>query len=396
MSADDAPSLSRAEFVSRRVQSIPASGIRRFFDLIGSMEGVISLGVGEPDFDTPRQLTEAAIRSLNEGRTHYTSNYGLLELRQAVADHLERRYGVRYDPASEIVITAGVSEALQLAVHVALDHDDELLCHEPCFVAYMPCVTLAGGVWMPVPTEPENDFLVRAADLEARVTSRTKAILLSYPNNPTGAAMTRDDLLPIADLAARRNLLVIADEIYDRMTYGVQHTCFASLPGMKERTILLGGWSKTYAMTGWRVGWACAPADILEAMMKVHQYVMMCAPTPSQYAALEALRSGENDAQAMLREYDRRRRLIVDGFNRLGLTCFEPKGAFYAFPSVRSTGLSDEDFTERLLREEKVVVVPGSAFGACGAGHVRACYATPYEKIEQALQRIARFVGRVR
>jgi aminotransferase len=385
-----------AEFVSRRVQSIPASGIRRFFDLIGSMEDVISLGVGEPDFDTPRHLTEAAIRSLNEGRTHYTSNYGLLELRQALSDHLERLYGVRYDPASEIVITAGVSEALQLAVHVALDHEDELLAHEPCFVAYMPCVTLAGGVFVPVPTEPENDFLVRAADLEANVTPRTKAVLLSYPNNPTGAEMTRDDLLPIADLAARRNLLVIADEIYDRMTYGVEHTCFASLPGMKERTILLGGWSKTYAMTGWRVGWACAPAEILEAMMKVHQYVMMCAPTPSQYAALEALRSGEDDAQEMMREYDRRRRLIVDGFNRLGLTCFEPKGAFYTFPSVRSTGLSDEDFTERLLREEKVVVVPGSAFGACGAGHVRACYAAKYEQIEQALERIGRFVGKVR
>jgi len=391
VSADDTPS----DFVSRRVQSIPASGIRRFFDLIGSMEGVISLGVGEPDFDTPRHLTEAAIRSLNEGRTHYTSNYGLLELRRALSDHLERLYGVRYDPASEIVITAGVSEALQLAVHVALDHGDELLCHEPCFVAYMPCVTLAGGVFVPVPTEPENDFLVGPADLEARITPRTKAVLLSYPNNPTGAAMTRYHLQPIADLAARRNLLVIADEIYDRMTYGVEHTCFASLPGMKERTILLGGWSKTYAMTGWRVGWACAPAHILEAMMKVHQYVMMCAPTPSQYAAFEALRSGEDDAQAMLAEYDRRRRLIVDGFNRLGLTCFEPKGAFYAFPSVRSTGLSDEDFTERLLREERVVVVPGSAFGACGAGHVRACYATPYDQIERALERIARFVARV-
>jgi len=385
-----------AEFVSRRVQSIPASGIRRFFDLIGSMEDVISLGVGEPDFDTPRHLTEAAIRSLNEGKTHYTSNYGLLELRRALSDHLDRLYGVRYDPASEIVITTGVSEALQIAVHVALDHDDELICHEPCFVAYQPAVTLAGGVWVPVPTEPENDFLVRAADLEAAVTPRTKAILLSYPNNPTGAEMSEYHLRPIADLAARRNLLVIADEIYDRMTYGVQHTCFPSLPGMKERTILIGGWSKTYAMTGWRVGWACAPAEILEAMMKVHQYVMMCAPTPSQYAALEALRSGEEPAQEMMREYDRRRRLIVDGFNRLGLTCFEPKGAFYAFPSVRSTGLSDEDFTERLLREEKVVVVPGSAFGACGAGHVRACYATPYEKIEQALERIARFVGRVR
>ena len=392
MSADDAPS----EFVSRRVREIPASGIRRFFDLAGSMDDVISLGVGEPDFDTPRQLTEAAIRALHEGHTHYTSNYGLLELRRGVSSHLERLYGVRYDPASEIVITAGVSEGLLLAAHSVLDPGDELLCAEPSFVAYMPCVTLAGGAFVPVPTEEESGFLVRAADLEDGVTSRTKAILLSYPNNPTGAAMARDDLLPIADLAARRNLLVISDEIYDRMTYGFEHTCFASLPGMRERTILLGGFSKSYAMTGWRVGWACAPAGILEAMMQVHQYIIMSAPTPSQYAAIEALRSGEDDVQAMLREYDRRRRLIVNGFNGLGLTCIEPRGAFYAFPSIRSTGLSDEEFAEQLLREEKVVVVPGSAFGACGAGHVRACYAAPYGQIEEALARIGRFVHKHR
>jgi aminotransferase len=396
MCADDIPSVPRAELLSRRVRDIPASGIRRFFDIIASMEDVISLGIGEPDFVTPRRFTEAAICSLNDGHTHYTSNYGLPELRQALSAHLERLYGVHYDPTNEIIITAGVSEALLLATHAILDPGDEVLCPDPCFVAYMPCVVLAGGVFVPVPTEQENDFLIRAPDLEARLTPQTKAILLGYPSNPTGAAMPRDDLLPIADLAARRNLLVIADEIYDRLTYGFQHTCFASLPGMRERTILLGGFSKAYAMTGWRVGWACAPADILEAMMKVHQYVLMSAPTPSQYAALEALRHGEDDVQAMVAEYDRRRRLIVDGFNRLGLTCFEPRGAFYAFPSIRSTGLSDDDFAERLLREEKVVVVPGSAFGQCGAGHVRACYAASIEQIEEALERIARFVARVR
>ena len=396
MPDDDNPSLSRPDIVSRRVQDLPASGIRRFFDLIAAMDGVISLGIGEPDFVTPSHIIDAAVRSLSEGHTHYTSNYGLPELRREVSAHLERLYGLSYDPASEIVITAGVSEGLLLAAHAVLDPGDEVLCADPCFVAYLPCVALAGGVFVPVPTEQENDFLVRAPDLEARLTPQTKAILLGYPSNPTGAAMTRDDLLPIADLAARRNLLVIADEIYDRLTYGLQHTCFASLPGMRERTILLGGFSKAYAMTGWRVGWACAPADILEAMMKVHQYVLMSAPTPSQYAAIEAMRSGEDDVRAMVAEYDRRRRLIVDGFNRLGLTCFEPRGAFYAFPSVRSTGLTDEDFAERLLREEKVVVVPGSAFGACGAGHVRACYAADYKQIEEALERIARFVGRVR
>ena len=280
------PSLPRPELISRRVQDLPASGIRRFFDLIAGLEGVISLGVGEPDFVTPRRIIDAAIHSLNEGHTHYTSNYGLPALRQALSDHLEHLYGVRYDPANEIIITTGVSEALIMATHAILDPGDEVLCADPCFVAYLPSVALAGGVFVPVPTEQENDFLVRAPDLEARLTPKTKAILLGYPSNPTGAAMTRDDLLPIADLAARRNLLVIADEIYDRLTYGLQHTCFASLAGMRERTILLGGFSKAYAMTGWRVGWVCAPADILEAMMKVHQYIMMCAPTPSQHAAM--------------------------------------------------------------------------------------------------------------
>ncbi|MDP2948417.1 MAG: aminotransferase class I/II-fold pyridoxal phosphate-dependent enzyme [Chloroflexota bacterium] len=406
MCADDVPPLARPDLLSRRVQAIPASGIRRFFELIANMEGVISLGVGEPDCVTPRRFTDAAVRALADGQTHDTSNYGIPELRQAVSDHLDRLYGVRYDPASEILITTGVSEGLLLATHATLDSGDEVLCPDPYYVAYLPCVALAGGVFVPVPTDPENDFRVRAEDVEAHVTPRTKAILIGYPANPTGASMTRDDLLALADVAARHNLVVISDEIYDRLTYGLPHTCFASLPGMRERTILLGGFSKAYAMTGWRVGWACAPAsagggpasggDILEAMMKVHQYIIMSAPTPSQYAALEALRNGEDEVQTMVAEYDRRRRLIVDGFNRLGLTCFEPRGAFYAFPSVRSTGLSDHDFAERLLLEEKVAVVPGSAFGQCGVGHVRACYAAPYEQIEEALERIGRFVGRHR
>jgi aminotransferase len=394
--SDDIPSIARPEFVSRKVQTLPPSGIRRFFDLIANMEGVVSLGVGEPDFVTPQAFSDAAFRAVREGHTSYTSNYGLLELREAVAAHLERLYGVRYDPTSEIVITTGVSEGLLLAAHAIVDRDDEVLCPDPCFVAYPPAVLLAGGVFVPVPTDVENEFHVRAGDLESRVTDRTKAILIGYPTNPTGATLTRPELTALADVAARHNLVVISDEIYDRLTYGVEHTCFASLPGMRERTILLGGSSKAYAMTGWRVGWAAAPADLLEAMMKVHQYVMMCAPTPGQYATLEALRHGEDDVQAMVAEYDRRRRLIVDGFNKLGLRCFEPKGAFYAFPSVRSTGLSDHDFSERLLKEEKVAVVPGSAFGQCGVGHVRACYAVAYDQIQEALDRIARFVARCR
>jgi aminotransferase len=393
---DDIPSVPRPELVSRKVQELPASGIRRFFDIIATMDDCISLGVGEPDFATPQAFSDAAFRAVRDGHTSYTSNYGIIELREAIAAHLERLYGVRYDPTSEIVVTTGVSEGLLLATHATLDNGDEVLCPDPCFVAYLPAVALAGGVFVPVPTDIENEFRVRAEDLEARITARTKAILIGYPANPTGAALTREELAAVADVVARHNLVVISDEIYDRLTYGIQHTCFASLPGMRERTILLGGFSKAYAMTGWRVGWAAAPADLLDAMMKVHQYIMMSAPTPSQHAALEAIRTGEDEVQAMLAEYDRRRRLIVDGFNKMGLRCTEPKGAFYAFPSIRSTGLSDYDFSERLLKEEKVAVVPGSAFGQCGVGHVRACYAVAYDQIEEALERIARFVARYR
>ena len=381
---------------SQRVASIPASGIRRFFDLLASMDGVISLGVGEPDFVTPLQIRNAGIRAIEEGRTGYTSNFGILELRESAVAHLDRLYGVSYDPATEIMITTGVSEGLSIALLAILDAGDEVLCPDPCFVAYMPAVVLAGGVFVPVPTTVENGFRLRAEDLEDHVTYRTKAILLGYPANPTGAVMERENLLAVAEVAARHDLFVISDEIYDRLVYGVPHTCFASLPGMRDRTILLGGFSKSYAMTGWRLAWAAARPDLLEAMMKVHQYVMMSAPTMSQYAGLEALASGEEDVRGMVAEYDRRRRLIVNGLNSIGLTCFEPRGAFYAFPSVAVTGLSDEEFAEKLLQEEKVAVVPGSVFGDQGRGYVRACYANSYENIERALEAMGRFVQRHR
>ena len=381
---------------SQRVASIPASGIRRFFDLLASMDGVISLGVGEPDFITPLQIRNAGIRSIEEGQTGYTSNFGIMELRESAVAHLDRLYGVSYDPNTEVIITTGVSEGLCVALLAILDAGDEVLCQDPCFVAYMPTVVLAGGVFVPVPTTMENGFRVRAEDLENLVTYRTKAILIGYPANPTGAVMERENLMAVAEVAARHDLFVISDEIYDRLVYGVEHTCFASLPGMRDRTILLGGFSKSYAMTGWRLAWAAARPDLLEAMMKVHQYVMMSAPTMSQHAGLEALASGEEDVRGMVAEYDRRRRLIVSGFNSMGLSCFEPRGAFYAFPSITVTGLLDEEFAERLLQEEKVAVVPGSVFGDQGRGYVRACYANSYENIERALEAVGRFVQRYR
>ncbi|OGO51693.1 MAG: aromatic amino acid aminotransferase [Chloroflexi bacterium RBG_16_68_14] len=382
--------------ISQHVQGLPASGIRKFFDLLSSMDGVISLGVGEPDFVTPSHISQAAIRSIEEGITHYTSNYGLIELRQAIAHHLHRLYGMEYDPATEIIVTTGVSEAINLAMLAIIDRGDEVLCPDPSYVAYLPAVLLAGGVFVPVPTFADNGFKVRARDLEERITSRTKAILIGYPSNPTGAVMEREDLLAVAQVAERHNLFVISDEIYDRLVYGVEHTCFASLPGMRERALLMGGFSKAYAMTGWRLAYTCARVDVTEAMMRVHQYITMSAPTMSQYAALEALRSGEEDVRGMVAEYDRRRRLMVPALNAMGLTCFEPRGAFYCFPSVSVTGLSDEAFAEGLLMEEKVAVVPGSAFGQFGVGHVRICYTAPYEVLQDALERMRRFVGRHR
>jgi aminotransferase len=382
------------EFVAKKVQAVPPSGIRRFFDIAATMEDVISLGIGEPDFVTPPAIVRAGIASLETGETHYTSNSGILELRVALANHLEQLYGVRYDPETELLITVGVSEALYLALAATVDYGDEVIVPEPCFVSYNPEVIFAGGVPRNVCTTVANDFQVLASQVEELLSERSKILLLGYPSNPTGAVMSRERLMDIARLAEQRDLLVISDEIYDRLVYGVEHTCFASLPGMRRRTILLGGFSKAYAMTGWRIGYAAAPAEILGGMRKVHQYTIMSAPTMAQFAALEALKHGEEAVQEMRALYDRRRRLIVDGLNSIGLTCFEPKGAFYAFPSIAATGMTDEQFSERLIMEEKVACVPGSAFGACGAGHVRCSYATAYEKLEQALERMARFARR--
>jgi aminotransferase len=382
------------EFVARKVRAVPPSGIRRFFDIAATMDDVISLGIGEPDFDTPAAIVRAGVDSLDAGETHYTSNSGILELRVALSEHLERLYGVRYDPETELLITVGVSEALYLALAATVEHGDEVIVPEPCFVSYNPEVIFAGGTAVNVGTSAENDFQVLAPQIEEVIGAATKSLLLGYPNNPTGAVMSRERLLEVAHLAEQHDLLVISDEIYDRLVYGVEHTCFASLPGMRRRTILLGGFSKAYAMTGWRIGYAAAPAEILAAMRKVHQYTIMSAPTTAQHAALEALKHGEDAVQEMRARYDRRRRLIVDGLNNIGLRCFEPKGAFYAFPSIAVTGMTDEEFSERLLMEEKVACVPGSAFGTCGAGHVRCSYATASRQIEEALERMARFAQR--
>jgi aminotransferase len=385
--------LARRGAMSARVDAVSASGIRRFFELIATTADVISLGVGEPDFVTPNHIRQAAIRSLEDGQTAYTSNWGLIELREAISAHLQRLYGVRYDPLTEIIVTTGVSEGLNLATQSILDEGDEVLSSDPSYVAYMPTVVFAGGRFVGVPTTAANGFRLEAEDVEARLTPRSKAILLGYPSNPTGAVMDRASLEALADVAERNDLFVISDEIYDRLVYGVEHVSFASLPRMKERTILLGGFSKTYAMTGFRLGWVCAPATVTEAMMKVHQYVMMSAPTAAQYAALQALRHGEEDAMGMRGEYARRRELVVRACQEMELELVEPKGAFYAFPSIGSTGLDDETFAERLLLEEKVAVVPGSAFGPGGRGHIRICYAQDYNLLEEALQRIARFVA---
>ncbi|MCC7361862.1 MAG: aminotransferase class I/II-fold pyridoxal phosphate-dependent enzyme [Anaerolineales bacterium] len=381
-------------YVSQRVHSVPPSGIRRFFDIAATMKNVISLGIGEPDFVTPRPILQAGVASLERGETAYTSNSGVWELRQALAAYLQRRYGVRYDPEHELLITVGVSEALYLAMTAVLDPGDEVIVPEPCFVAYQPEVVFAGGVPVTIATRVADGFQVTAEAVERAITPRTKALLIGYPNNPTGAVMTRDNLIAIGQVAEAHDLLVISDEIYDRLVYGVEHVCFAALPGMRERTITLGGFSKGYAMTGWRLGYAAAPAELLGAMRKVHQYTIMSAPTTAQMAGLEALQNGEPFVEAMVAEYNRRRRLLVDGLNTLGLECFEPKGAFYAFPSVARSGMEDEEFAEALLTEEEVAVVPGSAFGASGAGYVRMVYATAYEKIEEALNRMERFMRR--
>lgn len=380
--------------VARVVESIPPSGIRRFFDIVSQMEDVISLGVGEPDFVTPWRIREAAIYSLERGYTQYTSNWGLLELRQEVARLLDRQYGVEYRPEGEILITVGVSEGLDLALRAILNPGDEVLIPEPCYVSYRPCALFAYGVPVPIGSDAAGRFRVRIEDLESRITPRTRAILLNFPNNPTGATLRRAQLEQIAQFAERHDLVVISDEIYADLTYEGSHVCFASLPGMQNRTILLNGFSKAFAMTGWRIAYAAGPPDLIGAMTKIHQYTMLCAPMMSQQAALEACRSGEAEMREMVARYDERRRLFVKGLNEIGLECLMPEGAFYVFPSIRRTGLSSEEFAERLLNEERVAVVPGTAFGEGGEGHVRCSYAYGLDQIREALLRIERFVSR--
>ncbi len=382
----------RESYIARHVAGLKPSGIRKFFDIVATMKDVISLGIGEPDFTTPESIVEAGIRSLRSGETHYTSNSGLIELRRAVTQYLKSMYQVEYDPVSEVLVSVGVSEALYLSLTAVLDPGDEVIVPTPCFVAYQAEVVLAGGKVVELPTYAVDNFLPRPAALRAAITPKTKALLIGYPSNPTGAVATREVLLEIAKIAEEFDLVVISDELYDQLVYGVPHICFAGLPGMQKRTILLGGFSKNYAMTGWRAGFAAAPASLLVGLLRIHQYTIMSAPTMAQYAALEAFTNGHGYVEEMRAEYDRRRKLIVGGLNKLGLPTFEPHGAFYAFPDIRASGMDEETFAQKLLEEEKVAVVPGSAFGPGGEGFVRCSYATAYEKIEEALQRIDRFM----
>jgi aminotransferase len=378
--------------ISQKVATLPPSGIRKFFDLLSSVEDVISLSIGEPDFVTPWHIREAGIYSLEKGYTMYTSNSGMPELRQELASYLELHYGVSYHPDQEILITTGSSEGLDLVLRAIINPGDEVIVPSPCYVAYPADIILTGGVPVIVPTNQQNDFVISASDAEARITRRTKAILIGYPANPTGAVMSRKEADAIAELARKYDLLVISDEIYARLVYGVEHICFPSLPGMKRRTILISGFSKSHAMTGWRIGYVAADRRFIQAMTKIHQYTMLCAPTMTQMAAIEALKNGEADVESMVQEYNRRRRFMVKRLNEIGLSCFEPKGAFFAFPSIEITGMSSEEFAEKLLLQEKVAVVPGTAFGPCGEGFVRCCYATSLPNIEEALRRMARFV----
>ncbi len=379
--------------ISPVVQAIPPSGIRRFFDIAAEMEDVISLGVGEPDFVTPWSIRESCVYGLEQGYTSYTANRGLLELREEICALQKRNFNIDYDPKTNVLVTVGVSEALDIAMRAILTPGDEILIPEPCYVSYKACASLAGAVPVAVPAKIENNFSITPADLEAHVTNKTKALLIGYPNNPTGAILTKEQLIDIANFAQEHDLIVISDEIYGDLTYGGErHVCFAGLPGMKDRTILLNGFSKAYAMTGWRIGYAMSNPAIISAMTKIHQYTMLCAPITAQIAAVEALRHGEKYMKKMVSEYDKRRRLIYDGLTNAGLKCFEPKGAFYIFPDITSTGLTSEEFAEQLLMKEHVALVPGTAFGQCGEGYVRCSYATSVTKISEAIARIEHFV----
>ena len=382
-------------FVAAHVAGIPRSGIREFFDIVQGTPGVISLGVGEPDFVTPWHIREAAIYALERGKTSYTSNLGLLRLREAIAGYVERRFNVSYDPGKQILVTVGVSEALDIALRALINPGDEVIYHEPCYVSYSPSITMTHGVAVPVSCLAQNGFAVTAEAIEKVITPRSKVLLLNFPTNPTGGTMTRTELLKIAEVALKHNLVVITDEIYSELTFEGEHVSIAALPGMRERTIFLHGFSKAYAMTGFRIGYACGPAELIEAMMRIHQYSMLCASIISQEAAIEALLNGEPDTVEMREQYRLRRNFIVKAFNDLGLTCHLPRGSFYAFPCIKSTGLTSKEFAVKLLEQEKVACVPGGAFGPSGEGYLRCCFATALEQIQVAAERIKSFVGRL-
>ena len=382
--------------LSKKVTSIQPSGIRKFFDIVSEMEDVISLGVGEPDFDTPWHIRDEGIYTLEKGRTFYTSNSGLKELRVAIAEYLRRRFEVSYDPLHEILVTVGGSEGIDVALRAMLDPGDEVLIPEPCYVSYVPCVVLADGVPVTIELKEENQFRLTKEELLAAITDKTKILVMPFPNNPTGGVMRREDLEEIAQVCIEKDIYVLSDEIYSELTYGADHVSIASLPGMKERTLLINGFSKSYAMTGWRLGYICGPQVIVEQMTKIHQFAIMCAPTNSQYAAVEALRHGDADVAQMRTAYDQRRRYLMHAFKEMGLSCFEPFGAFYVFPCIKEFGMSSDEFATRLLEEEHVAVVPGSAFGACGEGFVRISYAYSLENLKLAMERLNRFVGHLR
>lgn len=385
------------DMLSRQAVALKPSGIRKFFDIVSEMEDALSLGVGEPDFDTPWHIRDEGIYSLEKGRTFYTSNTGLKDLKIEIANYMKRRQNITYDCDHEIIVTVGGSEAIDIAMRAMLDPGDEVLIPQPSYVSYEPCAILANGVPVIIELKAENEFRLTPEELEAAVTPKTKILVLPFPNNPTGSILTRSDLEKIAEIVIKYDLFVLSDEIYAELTYGEEpHVSIASLPGMQERTILINGFSKAYAMTGWRLGYACGPREIVEQMVKIHQFAIMCAPTTSQYAAVEALKNGDKDVENMRAEYDRRRRYLLHRFREMGLSCFEPRGAFYLFPCVKELGMTSEEFAEKLLAEEKLAVVPGSAFGAGGEGFVRISYAYSLADLRKALDRIERFINRIR
>ncbi len=377
-----------------KIKNIPPSGIRKFFDVANEIEGAISLGVGEPDFDTPWHIREEGIYSLEKGKTFYTANAGLMELRQEVCNYLHRRFNLSYNAKTQTLITVGASEGIDLVLRAIIEKDDEVLIPEPSFVAYKPCVVMAGGTPVVINTKAENQFKLTAEQLQENITDKTKALILPYPNNPTGAIMEKEDLEKIANVLKDKNILIISDEIYAELTYNKHHVSIASIKGMYNKTLVLSGLSKAYAMTGWRIGYAAGPEDIIAAMTKIHQYCIMCAPTTSQYASIEALKSGDKDIEDMVKDYSVRRRVMVNGFRNMGLDCFEPLGAFYVFPSIQKTGLTTDEFVLNLLKEQKVAVVPGNAFGDCGEGFIRCSYAYSIDNINEALKRIRKFVAK--